>query len=299
MNVKPKGYLLMFIVVVLHSIPPVAIKFAYQSTNAFTTQLIWFISASIWATIILFPLKKKTTVINDIKKNYKPLLKFLTFNTIGIITFFYALNELGPSMASFIDRSGTIFVIIFGIFILKEQFNKIELFGLMLSILGVFILSFTNDKVILITLLVQFIGLIIYSYSLIIVKKYSKKIDSFTFMFTRVWFNVILLGLMTLTTNSYITPAKNTYWIFIVLPLLTAVIGQIIQFYAYSLIDVGKASLFTNLIPFFVLIFSYIIFGDLLSIRQFIGGSIVVFGLCIIVLYKTKKANVETVEEEI
>lgn len=299
MNSKLKGYILMLVVVVLHAIPPVAIKFIYQSTNAFTTQLLWFVSASIWASILLFPLKKQNIVLKDIKKYHKPLLRFLVFNAIGIITFFYALSKLGPSLASFVDRSVTVFVVIFGILFLKEKFNKSEMFGLVLSIVGVFILSYTNDKIILVTIIIQLISIVIYAYSLIIVKQYSKKINSFTFMFSRVWFNVLILGFITITSNSFILPANNTYWIFIILPLLSAVIGQIFHYHAYSLIDVSKASLFTNLIPFFVLIMSYVVFGDLLTLKQFIGGSVIVLGLTIIVLYKSKNSVIDTVEEEL
>jgi len=289
----------MLLVVLMHSLPAICVKFLYQSTNVYTTQMFWFMSASFWSLILLFG-KKGSRIIKDIKKHYKLLFFFATANAAGILTFFYGLIYISPGVISFLDRFGTVFQILLGVFILKEVFNQKELYGLILSMIGVVILSYSNNSKIVLTALIYLLGSLIYSFGFVMVKKNSKKISHYTFMFFRAWFMLFILTILTFVTHNYQPPSISTIPIFVIVPLFSAVIGQILQYKAFDYIGIGKSALVKNLLPFSTVILAYFILGDILNIQQIIGGIIVITGLTIMMIFrKSSIKNLSVIEDEI
>ena len=295
---EKKGYVFMFIVAILHSLPVIAIKYLYHSTNAFTTQMFWFLSASLWTLLVAILLKKKN-LIKEIKKNFKILIFFSITNTIGILGFFYGLTVISPGVMSFLDRFGTLFTIILGVIILKEKFNKKELIGMIISIIGIFILSYSKNPEQILTSIIFLSGMLVYAYGYVIIKKNVKDIDPFTFMFIRSWFMLITMVFLVFFTKSYQKPDLTTIPIFIILPLLSAVIGQILNYSSLRYIGISKAALINNLQPFIIIILSYFLLNDLITNNQILGGILVVFGLSIIVIFRNSKIKDIEVEDGI
>jgi drug/metabolite transporter (DMT)-like permease len=88
---------------------------------------------------------------------------------------------------------------------------------------------------------------------------------------------------------SNMTP--NILFHFLFLAIGCSAIANYMYIYALNNLSISTTAIFMNLIPVFTFIFSYFIFGDILSLFQLLGASIVIVSVTIVTLQDSKTVS--------
>lgn len=144
------GLLLTLTAAMLWGILPTALKVLAGSLDAIS--ITWF--RLVFAFLILLgylSFKRNLPAFTQIRGKYTILLALTCVGLcINYITYVIGLDIIGPGPAQLIIQLNVVFVILGGIFIFKERFNRIQAVGLM-SIIAGLALFFHNKLVILLS----------------------------------------------------------------------------------------------------------------------------------------------------
>lgn len=237
---------------------------------------------------LLFQLfTKKLALYRLNRKQIRILFLFLLLETISTSSFFYAIQEMAnPAMVSFIGNLTPAIVTVLGIFILKEQFTRFELIGVLLSICGSFLVSFqwTVDISHLFIKGSKFAYLTVLAVSIntIWVKKHIEQIHPSLLSTSRVLalllFSLIFLKLK--HENFFV----NNHVVFLAAygSLIGPLLGSLMTYFALQYIPASRSMLIQSVKSFIILIVAYFLLHLLPLAIQIIGGIMTVLGIVII-----------------
>ncbi|TCK92733.1 EamA domain-containing membrane protein RarD [Natranaerovirga hydrolytica] len=217
------------------------------------------------------------------KDNRKYLLGRGIFGTLGLLSFFYALDTLYLADASMLNRLSPFFVILFAAIFLKEKIRKYQMFSVFIALLGVLLIvkpsfEFQESLPALIGLMSGVFAGIAY----VFVSYLGKKESPYTIVFYFSFISTIVTGIIIIP--HYVSPN------FIELVLLigtgiTASIGQFALTYAYKYAPAGEVSIYNYSNIIFAGILGFIFFSEMPDILSLMGYVFIVFAGYIIYKY--------------
>ncbi len=209
---------------------------------------------------------------------FEPLFYFLG-ESFGLT---YVSATVGSVLISTIPVVATIGAWI----IFKERLKGINYIGIVLSFIGVVVFIINRDG----TLSFNIKGLLLLSLAVISATGYnltlSRLVGNYTPVFIVTVQNFIgaflFLPIFLVSDLNHLISHQITFKSFIpVIELAVFASCGAFIFFAYSVRNIGitKANVFTNFIPIFTAIFSFIILGDRLTLQNIAGMIIVITGI--------------------
>jgi len=289
-----KGFLLAFISVIAVSNVYIFSKAALMEVQIAQFGVYWFGFGLLWILIFAW-YKKSYNIIKELTlRSYLILLVLAVNQVVGTYFFFKAIHTISnPSIVSFIGNISPALVITFSFLILKERFNKIEFVGLLLALLGAFIISYRGNT----NLNTMFIGgtqFILYSSifgatNAVIIKKNIKSIHPIILTISRSFFllifSFVILNYFNLTLEIPQTAFKNIFIGSLLGPFLTVIAG----FLSLKYIPLSHKAIIMSTKGLFVLLGSYLYFGNFPRHIAIIGGLITIIGVLLIAYGKIRK----------
>jgi len=220
-------------------------------------------------------------------KNWKSLLIISSLHAIAAVTWIHTIDLIGPSLTIFLMRFIILFTIILGFIFLNERFTKYEALGLLITIIGAIALTYTDGFLVVGAFMAIFLSLVI-SIANLVAKVTVKKVKPLILNHFRVTFAPMLILIYILLTSEFQLPSQNMIILSLVGGALVGVVAFVLYFKSMELIDVSKAAVVRSLDPFIVVIYSFVILGDLISAQQFIGGTIIVLGILILAIAQSR-----------
>ena len=293
MNISPvsKGYFFAFVSVIATSNVYIFSKAALGYVDLAVFGLYWFGFGLLWNTLYSTKTGKLKRFTSFTKSNYQILFLLGLLEIVSTSFFFLAIRTVpNPAIVSFLGNINPLIVTVLGFFILKERYNKPEVFGMLLIVIGAFIISFKGGTTID-SMFIEGAEYVLYaglfsSISAIISKKNVQKLgppimalsrNVFLFIFS---FSVVLLSGYNWNIGWY--PLWNIFIGSILGPFLTVIAG----YQAIKYIEVGRKSILGSTKGIFVLIGAYVYFGKFPEIYQIIGGLISILGVILIAVGK-------------
>ena len=122
----------------------------------------------------------------------------------------------------------------------------------------------------------------------------GKRVGSLPVNFIRLVFGFVLLAITLYLIDGTFIPlyATNTEWLLLTISsLIGLVIGDFFLFQAF--VDIGGriSLLIMSSVPILSIIFGYIFFNEVLSIQQFIGITIVIISIVVVILSRKDEGN--------
>jgi len=294
-----KGYFFAFVSVIATSNVYIFSKAALGHVDLAVFGLYWFGFGLLWNAIFTIKTGRIKHIKSFTKTNFLILFLLGLLEIVGTSFFFLAIRTVSnPAIVSFLGNINPLIVTILGFFILKERYNKPEVFGMLLIVIGAFIISFKGGTTIDSMFIegaeyVLYAG-IFFGISAIISKKNVQKLSPpimalsrniFLLVFS---FSAVLLGSYNWSIGWY--PLWNIFIGSILGPFLTVIAG----YQAIKYIEVGRKSILGSTKGIFVLLGAYVYFGKFPEIYQVIGGLISILGVVLIsvgkLIMKKKKA---------
>lgn len=301
MKITPtvKGYLLAIIAVLAVSNVYIFSKAALSEVSLPQFGSYWFSFGLLW--ILLFAYYRKAFKIFKTltKRNYLTLIYLGLFDVLGTYFFFKAIFTISnPSIVSFIGNISPAFVITLSVLLLKEKFNKLEILGVFLALSGAFIISYKGNQNLSDMFLngAQYVlfGSIIGAVNMVVIKKNIKNIPPIILTLSRTSF-LLLFSLIALIVShqSIVIPStalKNIFIGSILGPFLTVIAGYL----AIQYIPLSRKAIIGSTKGLFVLIGSYIYFGNFPNATALLGGFVTIIGVLLISFGKMKLKNNKT-----
>jgi len=287
-----KGFLLAFLSVIAVSNVYLFSKVALKEVSLPQFGVYWFGFGLIWILSFAFIRKDFYKFKELSKKCYGILFILGLFEVIGTYFFFKAIATIpNPTIVSFIGNIAPAFTISLSFLILKERFNFLELWGILLTLSGAFIISFKGNG--LEDMFINGAQYILYSsffgaINAIIVKKKIKKIHPIVLTINRSFFMLLfsLIAVYYLQESLVVTSKalKNIFIGSLLGPFLTVVVG----YFALQFIPLSSKTIIMSTRGLFVLVGSYLYFGEFPVTIALLGGVVTIVGVLLIAFGKRK-----------
>lgn len=267
-------------------------KAALQEIHLAQFGVYWFGLGVLWNIIFIIVLKKFRKLKTLSRKSWLTLLMIAALEMIATTFFFLAINTVdNPTIVSFLTNINPLFIIFLGFLLLRERFNLVEGLGMLVTLLGAFVISYKGGdlKNIFIdgTQYVVASG-VVYAFAAVAAKRNIKKIDPSFLALSRIIFLFFfgLAGLFYFDLDIEIPRSAliNVSIGSVLGPFLAAWLGYLSLRY----IEVSKVAMVRTIRSLFVLVGSYLFFGNIPASIQLVGGAITILGVVLITFGKIK-----------
>lgn len=202
------------------------------------------------------------------KENRGLLLMRSIFGYVGVITNFYVINNMIVADAAIIQRTSPIFVVLIACFIFKEKFTLEKIFTLIFAFIGAIFVVRPQFDSRLLPSIVGLLSALIASLAYICVSKLGNKERTETIIFV---FSFLSTVLSLPFVIYYFKIPQIDMLIYLLLIGVFSSIGQFGLTISYQFAPASDVSIFNYTGILFVVLLSYFILGEKVSIYSLIG----------------------------
>ncbi len=290
MTIKPelKGYSFALLATVAGSTVYIFSKAAFNQVSLAQFGVYWFAMAIVWNTLFTLRSAEHRHFHHITSRSVKTLIIIGLIEIVATGTFYAAISvSENPAIPSFLRNMEYIFVTLMGVFLLKEKFRLIEVFGILLTFIGVLVISHTKTESIK-TYFTSSAGLmlistIFYGIRTITVKIHIQKITPTILAISRAIFlltaSFIMLKILgqdlKIPTKALINIGIGSF----LGPFLTS----LSQYNALKYLEASRSAIIQSTTALFVLVGAYLFFGKFPVEYQLMGGVITIAGPIILI----------------
>jgi drug/metabolite transporter (DMT)-like permease len=286
-------FILLLISILAVSISSIMIKFSDTPTSVAGMYRL-FISVMI---LLAFVPWKTLRSLDMNKKDWSIVILAGLF--LGLHFLFWMESLVYTSVASsmVILSLQPLFVMIGSYFLFKEQANLLTVFCLIVALFGSIIIAWGDigiSKEALIGDGLSLIGTLFVSAYLLAGQKVSRKLDANVYSIFVFFIGGIIMLIYNLLKNYSLIDYNSSEWTyFLLLAIIPTIFGQCI--FNLLLKSIGATTVSVGIIgePVLAIILAYLLLGETISLFQFLGGMMTLFGMGMYFWSKTLKYNVQ------
>lgn len=277
-----KGELFALLLSVLEGLFPILSLITVSALGGVTAYLYTIIIATLIFLLLLFYKNKAKELLRF--DAYKDLLLTSLYITLLFGALFISLNYTSPANVAVIMILQLFFSYLYFHIIGSQKMKALHTFGAMLMGGGAIIILFPEDFALnkgdLLVLFASAIAPIANLYQ----KRAREKVSSITIMSFRNLVAIPFLILIAFTFESPSNPLESLHVsiTLILNALLVFVMAKILWVEALHHISITKLSALVTLIPIFTIGFSFVLLGDVPSLRQVLGMAPILIGAILI-----------------
>lgn len=288
-----KGYLFALTATITLSNVYIFSKAALNQCHLIPFGFYWFGFAILWNLLFSY--------LSGNFKSIKPLSGFQIKNLLGLglvesiatVSIFIAIDIIpNPAIPSLIRNLEPVLIVILAIFILKERYNLLEIFGVALTILGTVVISYNKNADIDAFFIpgVEFmvIACSFYAIRTIWSKIVIKKLTPLSLNLNKIGALFLVSAVALLVSDQSLAINKTAFINIFIGSILGPFLTSYTQFLSFKYIDASRATLVQSTTGIFTLILAWLYFGKLPFTYQVIGGLITIVGI-VLITYKRKK----------
>ena len=276
----------------------VAIKFAYTTYPPITLAVVRFIVATlILGALTLLPQ-------NRVKLEKKDIFTVVICGLTGIMLYAVlqniAMQWTSASSATLIIASYPIITLLLESAIYKTKLSALKIVAILIAIVGVVILSYVKPSSRvegeLLGILLLVIAGVVWAVYNFMTKKVVNRYPPITLLFYSTLFGTILmLPLALLERAQWKAPTLTSFSMMMFLGVFCSVIAFLLYNRGLKTMAASTVTSMLNLVPIFGVLFSWLLLGEQVTPRKFIGGAIVIFG----VMLSVRKSKTEQVSSAV
>lgn len=286
-------FILLLISILAVSISSIMIKFSNTPTSVAGMYRL-FISVMI---LLAFVPWKMLRSLDMNKKDWSIVILAGLF--LGLHFLFWMESLVYTSVASsmVILSLQPLFVMIGSYFLFKEQANLLTVFCLIVALFGSIIIAWGDigiSKEALIGDGLSLIGTLFVSAYLLAGQKVSRKLHANVYSIFVFFIGGIIMLIYNLLNNYSLIDYNSSEWTyFLLLAIIPTIFGQCI--FNLLLKSIGATTVSVGIIgePVLAIILAYLLLGETISLFQFLGGMMTLFGMGMYFWSKTLKYNVQ------
>ncbi len=299
MTKKTKGLISVSIPVLTWGISFVSTEYLLGYLGPMTIGAIRFVIA----TAILYIAMKLTH--QPLKINPKDRGLFLLAGGIGIGVYFFfenmGIKYISASPAALIIAAIPVFTLIFEVIVYKRGIDRVDIIAVILSVLGVvFIVDIKPSQLFnageglgYMMMFGAVVSWVIYSLAS---KPLFERYSYLTIIYYQFLYSIpFFLPFLLFEQNQWTAVNGSVIGHLVFLSIFASVLGFYYYAKSMDLLGVSESSVFINFLPVVTIIFSYFYMGSLISVRQLIGGILVILAVTITTIHDGKSETEELV----
>jgi drug/metabolite transporter (DMT)-like permease len=224
-------------------------------------------------------------------KRYRNFNKEVFVYSIIIAVFLfagYALQTIGliyttASNSSFITSLAVVFVPIISFLLFKRIPTRSTLLGIPIAILGLALLTLNESLSINVGDFYTFICAISFGASIILIERFTKKVDSVLMAMLQILFIAIISCVFSLTLENGMYSAINFSPDVIIAILITGILATGLAFVIQNTVQRYTTAAHTALIftaePIFGAMFAYLMHDEVFTLRHILGAGLIIAGV--------------------
>ena len=220
-----------------------------------------------------------------LKADFKTIKYSFMLGSILFFAFVFlntGIQSTSVSNTGFLVSLSVVFVPIISAFFLKQKVEKRLMIGVFSALVGIGLLTLNSQLQLSLGDILCIICALFYSVHIIVTGKVTKNVDSISLGVWQLGFCGAWGLLFTLLFETPQLPQNTNVWSSILaLSILCSALGFIVQTIAQQYTTATHAGLIFSLEPIFAAGFAFVFIGETLSIRGYIGASIVLLGILI------------------
>ena len=246
------------------------------------------------ACMFVFLFKKKR--FNEFMQHWKVLFLIGLFSSaISFSLLAYASLSLTGGTVSILNAMTPIFTALIAHFSLNILMNKIQFFGMFVSIVGLIYLVWDKVNWSIDSWLPALAGVgaaLLYGVSNNISKKYLSEISIFTSSSGSLLFSAIFMSILLQFFMPNFAQINARDWTYaIILGVMCTALAYVIHFRLIKKIGPTRAATVTFLIPIFSFVWGYLLLNEQVTLRMIGATIIILFGMSLVMgMLKLKKA---------
>lgn len=278
-----KGILFSFSSAIFVSFVFILSRLIRQTMEAPLFLFWWFGFASTWVLFILVNKRKDITVYLTNIKNHKLFFGYIAASeAVCVSSFFYLIKYVNPAVLAFFTSLAPFFVVIIAFFYIKERLNKIEFTGGLVSITGVVIITYVSPDVGLGHFALAITMVLIFAFNNVLVRKKVRDVPPLLITILRIFSLFVVFTVLLSSRGGVRFPTIQEGLLLLAGSLSGPILSIFSLFSALKYIKAANVSLIKNSQPFLVIIFSALFLKSSLTFEQFLGGTIIVIGISIL-----------------
>ncbi|RIW33303.1 DMT family transporter [Bacillus salacetis] len=221
------------------------------------------------------------------KENQKILLLRSALGTLGIVFFFYAIDELVLSDADMLNKLSPFLTIIFSAIFLKERARRFQIAAIAIAFLGTLLIIKPQFSVDVIPYLAGLLSAVFAAGAYTVLRVLGQKEKFYTVVFYFSFFSTVVLLPFVIMIYE---PMETEQLIYLILAGIFATLGQFGITIAYKYAPAKEISIFFYSTVVYSALISIVLFGqipDLLSI----AGYIIIFAASFYMFMKNKEED--------
>ncbi len=261
---------------------PIFAKLAYNNGgNTSTVLSIRFTVAALIMWTISFVLKI------DYKVGKTKIIHLILLGSIGYnsttAAYFYALNFISTPLVALVFYTNPIIVSVLSYFIIKEKVTKGKMTALTLSSMGlIMIVGFSIGNVNIVGIAYAALAAFTYSIYVIVGSRIIRGINPII-VTTYVTTGCSLMANLTGMISGGLIRIPYTAWLYSIMTAVFATVVAIITFYeGMKRIGPSQTAIISTIEPVVSTIMAAVIFNDILSFPQIVGGILIIVGIVVL-----------------
>lgn len=276
----------------------VAIKIAYETYPPITLGAARFVAATlILGALTLLPK-------NRVRLEKKDILPVAVSGLMGITLYAVlqniAMQWTSASSATLIIASYPAITLLLESLIYKVKMNLFKIIGILIAIAGVVILSYvkadTRQQGELLGVLLLLVAGIAWAFYNFLTKKVVNRYPSISLLFYQTLFGTIFMAPLALfERGDWAPPTVLSFSMMLFLGLFCSVVAFLLYNNGLKKLPASSVTSMLNLVPIFGVFFSWVLLGEMVTLRKVIGGVIIIAGV-MISARQGKPKEIEVVE---
>src|SRR5690625_4052338 len=253
-----------------------------------------FLAVILMAPIVFF--KYKSEFKNISKKDWMLAAISGVFLSLHFILWFESLNYTSVASSVVLSLLDALPIFIGTYVFFGERFSIAAIISMLITLFGSFIIGWGDLQISGLALLgdiLAILGAITVTVYFLLGQKLRRTLSLMTYTFIVYSSSAFLLLIYNvLIGNNFVSFSSNTWIWFFALAIIPTFFGHSLFNWALKWVSTSTISMAIVFEPIGASILAYFILGEHLSWSQFLGGSIVIFGLFLFVVSTTRKKQV-------
>ncbi len=223
--------------------------------------------------LIILPLLKRVDFKLDKNQRSKLLMRSV-FGLLGLITYYYAIENMILSDATMLNKLNVFFVMLFSVLFLGEKLKRYQIISIFIAFGGaLFVIkpSFTSE---MLPSIIAVVSAMFAGAAYTTLRSLSGSVKPFVVVFYFSLFTSIISFVVMIRTG-YRVPNIQELALLLVMGA-SATIGQISMTKAYKYAEASKLSIYNYSSIVFSLIFTYFILSDAPDMYSIFGGLLII-----------------------
>jgi len=216
------------------------------------------------------------------------IIAFSSFSIVALQTLWMGIQHLDPTVAAFLSRLQTLVAVFLGVVFLRERFGRWEAIGGLVMIIGVLIIKISFDVTLNVWFWVTIASGVFFGVTEVFAKQAVGGLHPIPLNFVRNSIIAIFYVFLMMGKGDPLFEFKGTFWCLLLMGAIGPNLSRLSFLYALRYLDVSKATLLNQMQPLFVSLTAFTLLGMIPSLREWIGGILILAGCVALMAGKVK-----------